>query len=189
MGRLRRESAAWSSSQGCRQQIGAQHKGRHQVSGRAARLRRQRHRRRAGQFANLNRQVGACITSQMIGAGPRIRALASLMNLRGTPQIFIDEFNKKISAQIESVGGQRNRYLHDQLFMDTQTKQVARLEITANRQPRFGFVAISPTELDALAIQTDALEFRLRQFISQAVAGSPPWPENSTNNLRIFNWP
>src|SRR4029077_3089242 len=66
------------------------------------------------ELANVEKLVGGCITSQMIGPAPRFRCLASLLNLRNAPAELVKELNS-LSSRAEGLGGQRNRYLHDPL--------------------------------------------------------------------------
>jgi hypothetical protein len=45
------------------------------------------------ELANVDRQAGACITAQMIGPNPRLKALTSLLKWRGASSMVIDKAN------------------------------------------------------------------------------------------------
>jgi hypothetical protein len=39
------------------------------------------------ELANVEREAGACVTAQLVGPGPRVRALVALLELRGLMRI------------------------------------------------------------------------------------------------------
>jgi hypothetical protein len=140
-------------------------------------------------LANVDRQIGSCITSQMIGPGPRVRAIASLMRLRGTPQTCVDEFNS-MAAEIESLGRQRNRFLHDQVLMHRESRQVRRLEITADRKPKYELIEITPMELHTLSGKIDNASKALRDLTTRITSATPSFPtEQFHKSLRIDQLP
>ena len=55
------------------------------------------------ELANVDRNVGACITAQMIGPNPRFKALVALMHFRGANQDLIGEMNS-LSGKAQSLG-------------------------------------------------------------------------------------
>ena len=126
-------------------------------------------------LSNVDRQFGACLTAQLIGPGPRIRAVAALLRLRGTPNDLINEFNS-LSADIESAGRQRNRWLHDQILWHIPEKKMARIEITADRTPKFFAEQIEPSDIHALSIQCKELDGKLANLLKRVIERSPAWP-------------
>lgn len=56
------------------------------------------------ELANVERMTGTCMTSQLIGPGPRYRCLVALLRLRNTPQDIIDKINSLSSDANHLVG-------------------------------------------------------------------------------------
>ena len=84
------------------------------------------------ELANIERFAGTCITAQLIGPGPRFRCLASLMELRGVNSELMKAFNS-LSSEAESLGRQRNRFMHDMVVLNETDRQLYRIETTADR--------------------------------------------------------
>jgi hypothetical protein len=82
--------------------------------------------------AKVAEPIGACITAQYIGPGPRFRALAALVKLRGGNAALVTAINK-FSITAQGVAGDRNRWAHDPMFVDVETGEVFRHQITADR--------------------------------------------------------
>jgi hypothetical protein len=127
------------------------------------------------ELANVERFAGSCITSQLIGPGPRIRCLVALLSLRGVSQDLIKEYNS-LSSEVEGLGRQRNRFLHDVLVFNQTDRQLYRVEITADRKLRHDFVPIDLKAVGILINQIDAAGDRLDTLFDRVIAETPPWP-------------
>jgi hypothetical protein len=127
------------------------------------------------ELSNVERKIGASITAQMIGPGPRTRCLLSLLKLRDAPATIVEAFNK-ITKDIEGLAGQRNRYVHDPLVIDRDADQVKRVEITANRILRFEFINEEVEKINQLASEIMVATGRFADLYARAVDESPPWP-------------
>jgi hypothetical protein len=127
------------------------------------------------ELMNVERGAGACLTSQLIGPGPRIRCLVSLLKLRKAPQASIDAINS-LTGDIESLGRQRNRYLHDPIMMRNDTGKLERLEATADRTLKYGFVPISAAEIAKVSDKILAAIDNFDRLYLETVAVTPPWP-------------
>jgi hypothetical protein len=86
----------------------------------------------SGGVANVDEPIGACITAQYIGPGPRFRALAALVKLRGGNSELIKSINR-FSVTAQGVAGERNRWSHDPMFVEDETGDVFRWQATADR--------------------------------------------------------
>ena len=82
--------------------------------------------------ANVAEPIGACITAQYIGPGPRFRALAALAKIQGADSELIKAINK-FSATAQGVASDRNRWSHDPMLVDVETGEVFRHQVTADR--------------------------------------------------------
>lgn len=76
--------------------------------------------------------LGACITAQYIGPGPRCRALLSLCHLSGIDQEVIDDL-KEFKQEAQRIGENRNRFNHDRwieiINMKTKESKIVRNQI------------------------------------------------------------
>jgi chromosome condensin MukBEF ATPase and DNA-binding subunit MukB len=129
---------------------------------------------RIWEFTNVTRHAGACITAQMIGYGPRVRCLAALMKLRRTPDAKIREFNS-LAAEIESAGRQRNRYLHDQMFLNPE-RIMFRIEISADRVLKFDAIKLAASEINTLSKKIRKLERQFEKLMTETIDVTPTWP-------------
>ncbi|WP_299804643.1 hypothetical protein [Tardiphaga sp.] len=82
--------------------------------------------------ANVAEPIGACITAQYIGPAPRFRALAALVKLQGGSAELVTSINK-LSAAAQGVAAERNRWAHDPMFVDVESGEVFRHQVTADR--------------------------------------------------------
>lgn len=127
------------------------------------------------ELANVGRMAGTCITSQLIGPGPRFRCLVALLNLRGTPDNLLGQMNS-ISAEAEKLGRQRNRYLHDPLVHHRVKKTIHRMETTADRKLKHDFIAVEITDITVLGENIDALRGGFIDLMDVIVEKTPAWP-------------
>ncbi len=127
------------------------------------------------ELANVERWIGACITSQIFSPSSRLRVLVALVHVRGGAPGTISKINKFA----ESAGGlarRRNSYVHDPWAMDEASGDVKRIHVTMEGAFSFGFTPTSVEELKRLYddIQGGIKRFdRLRDEVFQSL---PPWP-------------
>jgi hypothetical protein len=126
------------------------------------------------ELANLERKVGTCLTSQLIGPGPRFRCLVALLNLRGTPSEIVKRINV-LSADAEAVSRQRNRYLHDPMVWNKQDGSIHRMETTADRTVRHEILPVEIKEIKALYQKIEHLGARFNFLYAYVQAKTPPW--------------
>jgi hypothetical protein len=127
------------------------------------------------ELANISRSAGVCMTAQMIGPGPRNRCLLALLKFRQAPLTMLDDFNV-ISRKMEKVAAKRNRYVHDPIVMETETGEISRMEATADKHIRYGFVAAEVADLIALIIEIDNVGHEFDKLYLRARDELPAWP-------------
>jgi hypothetical protein len=127
------------------------------------------------ELANVARSAGVCMTAQMIGPAPRNRCLLALLEFRNASNALITEFNK-IGKKIEGVAARRNRYVHDPFVLNPDTGQILRMESTADKSIRYGFMNTEIDDLEQLATDIDTVADEFDQLYVRAVAELPPWP-------------
>ncbi|WP_457488952.1 hypothetical protein [Tardiphaga sp. P5_C10] len=127
------------------------------------------------ELANVERYAGTCITSQMIGPGPRFRCIIALLHMRGVSAALVKEFNT-FSTEAESLGRQRNRFLHDTVVLDDNDQKLYRLEITADRRLFHDLVIIDFPALEKLVVDIENATGRIDTLFDRVISETPPWP-------------
>jgi hypothetical protein len=127
------------------------------------------------ELANVSKMAGTCMTSQLIGPGPRFCCFVALLNLRETPSKIVGNVNA-LSQRAESVGRQRNRYLHDAIVLNLDNRAMYRMETTADRTVRHGMIPVSVDEISGLTGQIIAITEEFDALYEQVLADTPPWP-------------
>jgi hypothetical protein len=127
------------------------------------------------ELANVERWIGACITTQIFSPSSRLRVLVALIDVRGgTPDII-----SKINKFAESAGGlarRRNSYVHDSWSVDEETGEVERIHVTMEGAFSFGF---TPTSIDDLKRLFNDIQDGISRFDSlrdEIFRSLPPWP-------------
>ena len=82
------------------------------------------------QLLQIPQALGACVTSQMIGLGPRIRALRSLVHLWEVSQHLANKLGK-FEGETAPLVDKRNRAIHDKRLINWKTQEVVRFQVTA----------------------------------------------------------
>jgi hypothetical protein len=127
------------------------------------------------ELANVARLAGVCMTAQMIGPAPRNRCLLALLEFRNASNALITEFNK-IGKKIEGVAARRNRYVHDPFVLKEDTGEIVRMESTADKSIRHGFMNAEIEELNQLATDIEKVDAEFDQLYLRAVDELPAWP-------------
>ncbi len=110
-------------------------------------------------LAEIEPNIGACLTAQIAGSGRKMDAFISLLRLLKVGAPTADEWDK-FAKRVAGLAEQRNRAIHDPWFLHDPEKP-KRLEVTARRKLRNEMVPMSTIEVAALAanIETLTLEF------------------------------
>ncbi|MDE5447060.1 hypothetical protein GWG65_38215 [Bradyrhizobium sp. CSA207] len=126
------------------------------------------------ELANVERYAGTCVTAQLIGPGPRFRCLAALFELRGVSSELIKAFNS-LSSEAEGLGRQRNRFIHDMVVLNSQDRQLYRVETTADRKLRHDFMIVDLKAVEKLVIEIEQLTDRFDDLFDRVLAETPSW--------------
>jgi hypothetical protein len=118
---------------------------------------------------------GFCMTAQMVGPAPRNRCLLALLEFRNASKALITEFNK-IGRKIEGVAARRNRYVHDPFVLKEDTGEIVRMESTADKSIRYGFMNAEIEELKQLATEIDTVADEFDELYLWAITELPAWP-------------
>lgn len=127
-------------------------------------------------LASIADPVGACIAAQLIGPGPRLRAMVALMHLRGADQALIKEMNT-FSGPIQGVASERNRWAHDPLFVDDETGVVSRYQVSADRKLVYELIDVDLKQLKVLETKIWATVREFTGLADRIAAVLPPRPD------------
>jgi hypothetical protein len=97
--------------------------------------------------ANVAPVLGACITAQVFTLDGRLKALISLLRLRGFDEKKLVKRVNTFSEEVRSALEKRNRAIHDPMVVSLETQEIRRLEVTSQKRPKFETVPISLEEL------------------------------------------
>lgn len=106
-------------------------------------------------LASMDDKDGACVTAQIPGLLPRMRALIALAHRHGCGDVLLKDLNK-FSSRIDGLARKRNRIVHDPWYVKSDGSQFGRLEITADRRLVFEVQPETPTEV--LLVASDIAE-------------------------------
>ena len=104
------------------------------------------------ELAGVEKEPGACITSQLTSVARRMDALISLARLQKISEPTISKFNK-FKQKAGALAEQRNRIAHDPWFYGFDSKNHYRLQVTAKSTLDFAYKPM--TEEDLLKIEKD----------------------------------
>jgi hypothetical protein len=126
-------------------------------------------------LSGLNPALASCITSQLMGAAPRFRAIIALGKFRKVRNNLIESAVKLMQRTFD-IAEQRNRLTHDPWYIETTSGQPAQFKSFSFKDEKYGIHEIDPSEIDKLLVQIReriALASKLRDEISSALQPSP----------------
>lgn len=123
-------------------------------------------------LSGVDQTLGACVTTQLNGTAPRLRAIKAMAELRGYSPDIITKLNK-FGAEIISPQEYRNRAIHDPWFVGENTKEVHQIrKATINNKIMYGKVVISLKELQNAHDSARILLFKFNE-IRDAILAEP----------------
>jgi hypothetical protein len=141
------------------------------------------------ELANVERQIGACITTQLSSPAARFRALNALVQVRGGERQMIG----KITGFAERAGGlarRRNSYIHDTWVIEEEAGEVMRIHVTMEGEFKFGF---TPTSVEEIKRLFDDIQDAIRRFDllrDEIFRTLPPWPQKQFSQSHgIYSYP
>jgi hypothetical protein len=135
------------------------------------------------ELANVERWIGACLTTQLFSPASRFRVFISLVQVRGGKPDIIGKINK-FAERAGALARRRNTFIHDTWAVDEATGEVKRIHVTMEGQFRFGF---TPTSVDELKRLYDDIQDAIQRFDQLRVEvfqSLPPWPRTQFSQSR-----
>jgi hypothetical protein len=94
-------------------------------------------------------EIGACITSQIMGAIPRFRSIITLLKrMNNDSATKLAKHFEELMNKTHDVGEQRNRLIHDAWSVYTPTGQVAQFKSMPYRDQRYGIHTVDMKDID-----------------------------------------
>jgi hypothetical protein len=121
-------------------------------------------------LVGLEQTLGACLTTQLNGATPRLRALKSIMEFRGSSPELITKLNK-FSGDIIEPQEARNRAVHDPWFVSTELKTVSQVrKATIKNKIVYESMPIELAELKTVYQESKKILIRFNQLRDEILA-------------------
>jgi hypothetical protein len=128
------------------------------------------------ELANVESGAGACITAQIIPSNSRMRALISLVHYRGAKQELITDLNR-FRHDIDGLGQQRNRFIHDPASINRETGEVSRVNVTADLKLDFSYHPVDYNKMSSLHTEIRIAITRFDALYNRILNELPPWPK------------
>jgi len=120
------------------------------------------------ELAKVAPKAGACITSQIMGVGPRCKAILTLGAMRGLSPKLRKKY-RTIMGESYTVADDRARAIHDPWYGEV-SGQAAQFRAMPYSDPRFGIMDISESDLDQTLKKIRKLQLRAREVKTEVQA-------------------
>ncbi|WMT79587.1 hypothetical protein [Bradyrhizobium sp. Ash2021] len=135
------------------------------------------------ELANVERWIGACLTTQLFSPSSRFRVLISLIQVRGGSPDIITKVNK-FAERAGGLARRRNAYVHDPWTIEEEGGGVHRIHVTMEGTFKFGFTPTSIEELKRLHDDIQDSILRFDQLREEVFRSLPPWPRTQFSRSR-----
>lgn len=123
-------------------------------------------------LAGIEQTAGACLTTQMNGTTPRLRAIKALMELRGSAPELITRLNK-FTADLVTPQEDRNRAVHDPWFVGAESKEVSQIrKAIVNNRVVYEKLSVKLDELKAIYQTSKKTLIRFNRLRDEILAES-----------------
>lgn len=113
-------------------------------------------------LAQVEQQLGACVTAQFQSIHPRMRAFIALADINGASEKTVSELRTYYSKCLSGLADKKKRQAHDPRMVQRGTGQVVRLETAAKPNVHFDF---KPEDLEELAKLHNKIDEAVEKFI------------------------
>ena len=120
-------------------------------------------------LGSLSHKEGACITAQLVGLMPRMRALIALVRLKCDDEALATALNTFTTEAVE-LSQRRNRIVHDPWFYNVADKEPTRLQVTADRRLYFDYKTGKMDEIRAVSNRIAKATTRFQDLMKRAHA-------------------
>ena len=127
------------------------------------------------QIGEIPDQIGICLTSQIYTLDGKIKALVTLLSVRGNFGRTSAKLNN-FHETLRGVSNERNRSIHDPWVGDELTGTPHRLQATADKTLVFGHKPVPTSELYKLARVIAKKIDEFQEIIGPAILRFPPLP-------------
>lgn len=106
---------------------------------------------------------GACITSQIMGVGPRCKAISTFGVAHGFDDGLLKPF-RKLSQDLFSVADWRARFVHDAWYTEVGSDKPSQFRAMPYVDPRYGIHEITRGEIDETINRIQELQERAHKM-------------------------
>ncbi len=127
------------------------------------------------ELARIDPQAGACITSAIMGVGPRCRVILTLGAMRGLKEATLKRF-KTLMSNSFGVAELRARVVHDPWYIEKSSEQPAQFKAMSYSDKRYGLQDITLAELEDTTAKIQKLQTtasKLRATVLDELAALP----------------
>lgn len=117
-------------------------------------------------LAEIEPEIGACLTAQIVSIAPRMDALITLAYAQHVSEECLTRLNK-FKARIGGLSNERNRLAHDPWFSGFQTDKLFRLEKTARGKLIHRFQPVTEEELGEYERKVESAHADFSQLSSE----------------------
>lgn len=127
------------------------------------------------QIGEIPDEIGICLTSQIYTLDGKLKALVTLLSVRGNFENVISKLNK-FHEKLRGVSSARNRATHDPWVGDENTGVPHRLQATAEKTLVFEHKPVPTSQLYELARAISEKIDEFDEIIRPAILRFPPLP-------------
>lgn len=102
-------------------------------------------------LSGVNSARIACLTAQMMGAGPRLTSIIAQLNLRKMIEPEFEKYEAKIKALMNTtfnIQEHRNRVVHDAWYIDTNRDKPGQFRRWPRAKLEFGITPVDKAEIE-----------------------------------------
>jgi hypothetical protein len=112
-------------------------------------------------------EQAACVTGQLIGTGPRYRAIIAQLTYLKIREPNAEKYIGRVNKLNDAIHGpqeKRNRIVHDEWFADHREEQLAQFRAWPAKDLRFGISPVLRAEIESTVVAIRKLTDRAEQL-------------------------
>jgi hypothetical protein len=134
------------------------------------------------ELSNLQSRYAACITSQIMGIGPRCKAITALIRARDLDPKLAKKFRQFMNSAYNAAD-LRARIVHDPWYINLGSDVPAQFRAMPHADQRFGFCEVIEDEIIKIICEIKGLQYEaveLMLAVRDALSASSETPEQSS---------
>ena len=131
------------------------------------------------ELCNINSLYAACITSQIMGVGPRCKVILNLLRVRGFDAETVKRY-RRLMADSYEWADRRARIIHDPWYLEAGENKPAQFRAMPCADQRFGFCEVKEDEILGLLKRIKDLQITAHNLLVElrdSLSASPETPD------------